>query len=112
MKLSKAQVKAIEDAKRLIARARSYDTFEGYEGATNSYAQGRGGAEYVRANMDYYEQYREYWENYRQGNVLSHAGKNTIEALVRMGIFEVISYSDYRQQGVFDWVHYNENWEA
>jgi hypothetical protein len=107
MKLSKAQERAIEDAKRMIDKARAYDTFEEYEGETDSYCKARGGAEYVRANMDYYEKYREYWEKYRQGDVLSHAGKNTIEALVRLGIFTVVEFDECRKNGVLDWIHLN-----
>lgn len=112
MKLSKAQIRAIEDAKREIEKARSFDTFEEYEGEHNSYARGRGGAEFVRANIEEFERYRIYWERYRQGDVLTSAGKNTIEALVRMGIFSCPEYSKYRNCGVIDWVHYNEDWEA
>lgn len=107
MKLSKAQEKAIEDAKYMIDLARSFDTFEEYEGETNSYAKARGGAEYVKAHMDYYEKFRKYYEEYRKGNILTNAGKNTIEALVKKGIFTVVEYGGFRNNYVLDWVHLN-----
>lgn len=107
MKLTKAQQRAIDEAKRLIDEARAYETFEEYEGETNHVCKGRGGAEYVRANMDYYKDFIPYWEEYKKGNVLTYAGKNTIEALVRLGIFTVVEYSEYRKCGVLDWVHLN-----
>ena len=112
MKLSKAQMRAIENAKNMIAEARAYETFEEYEGEHDSYAKGRGGVDYVKAHIDYYEKYREYWENYRQGIVLCNAGKNTIDALVKMGIFEIVKWDEMRHCGVIDWVKYNEDWEA
>lgn len=107
MKFSKAQQKAINDAKFNIDMARKYDTFEEYEGETNHYCKSRGGAEYVKANIDYYERYRKYYEAYREGNVLITAGKPTIEALSRMGIFTPIEYEENRKNGVIDWVHLN-----
>lgn len=107
MKLSKAQERAIAQAKYIIDEARSYSTFEEWKGETSYYCKSRGGAEYVKANMDYYKPYVKYWEQYKAGNILSTAGKNTIEALVKMGIFTVIEYEKYRKNGVMDWVHLN-----
>ena len=108
MKYSKAQQRAIDDAKRDIDTARAYNTFEEWEGETNSFCRARGGADYVRENIERFECYREYYERYRAGDVLTNAGKNTIEALVRMGVFSVEEYSNYRNGGcVLDWVHLN-----
>ena len=55
---------------------------------------------------------QEYYDAHRKGDVLCTAGKNTIDALVRMGIFKVVKWDEHRQYGVIDWVHYNEDWEA
>ena len=109
-KLSKAQVKAIDHAKEQILEARKYDKYEDWLRNHISYYSDFTDEEIKasRQGMDY----KEYWENYKQGNTLCHAGKNTIEALVKMGIFEVVEYSHYRKNGVLDWVHYNEEWEA
>lgn len=106
-KLSKAQEMAIQEAKRDIETARKYDTLEEWLSATH-----RRSIEDIKARMDIYEPYRIYWEREKQGDVLCRAGKNTIEALVKMGIFSVVQYSRFRKQGVLDWVHYNEDWEA
>lgn len=111
-KLSKIQIRTIEEAKHKIEVARSFETFEEYEGETNHFAKSRGGVEYVKANIEHYEQYRIFWERYKNGDVLTSAGKPTIEALVKLGIFSKPEYSTYRKQGVIDWVHYNEDWEA
>lgn len=107
MKFSKAQQRAIDSAKQLIDEARKYETFEEYQGETNHYCKERGGAKYVRENIDYYEDYRVYYEEYKKGNVLSNAGKNTIEALVKMGVFTVVEYDENRKNYVLDWVHLN-----
>ena len=112
MKLSKAQIRAIEDAKRTIAKAREFDTWEEYVADNNSYCVGKGGVEYVKAHREDFQWVEKYWERERQGDFLSHAGKNTIEALVRLGIFSKPEYSEHRKQGVLDWVHFNEDWEA
>lgn len=108
MKLSKAQARAIEDAKAKIDKARSFDTWEEYVGETNSFCKGRGGVEYVKENIDKWIWEKEYWENYKEGNVISNAGKNTIEALVKMGIFTVVEYEENRSNGVLDWIHLND----
>jgi hypothetical protein len=106
-KLSKAQLRAIEQAKKDIAGARAYDNYMEYAAA--KYHRD---VEYIKAHWDYYEGLKEYWERYRVGDVLCSAGKNTIEALCRLGIFSAPEYSWHRTQGVLDWVHYNEDWEA
>lgn len=107
-RLSKAQENAIADAKRQIDDARAYETFEEYEGETNRWCKNHGGAEYVRNNIERYEEYRKYYEERRKGNALVTCGKNTIEALVKMGVFTVVDYDKNRKQGVIDWVHLNE----
>lgn len=90
-KMSKAMEKVMEDAKRSIDIARSYETFEEYVGNTDTYAQGRGGAEYVKANIESYEWQRKYWENAKQGMPLVKANSNTIKALAEMGLIEIIN---------------------
>lgn len=106
MKLSKAQAKAIADAKFLIDEARSCETLEEYVLKHDHYYATRG-IEYIREHANEIEWKREYWENYKSGNVLSRAGKNTIEALVKMGVFTVIEYENSRKSGVLDWIHLN-----
>ena len=106
MKLSKAQIKAVEIAKADIDLARAYDSFEEYVIATLSFYKNRG-VEYVRDHMDDLKFYKDAWEKERNGIVLSRAGKNTIEALVKMGIFTVVEYDVMRRQGVLDWVKLN-----
>ena len=101
-KLSKAQLRAIEEAKKDIQEARAYDNYAEY--VANKYHRD--------AHWNYYEDLKEYWERHREGDVLCSAGKNTIEALCRLGIFSTPEYSWHRTQGVIDWVHYNEDWEA
>ena len=111
MKLSKAQLKAIDKAKKSIAEARMFDKYEDWLRHHIPYYSkftDREIREETRQGMDY----TEYWEKGKQGIVLTSAGKNTIEALVKMGIFEVVEYNNYRHNGVIDWVKYNENWEA
>lgn len=107
MKLSKAQQRAVDGAKCLIDQARAFDSFEEYEGETNHYCKARGGAEYVRANFHHFKEFIPYWEAYKRGDVLTTAGKNTIEALVKLGVFTVIEYEESRKNGVIDWVHLN-----
>ncbi len=105
-KLSKAQERTIADAKKMIDEARAYDTFEEWQGETDSYCKGRGGVEFVKENLKDFEKYRKYYEKYREGYFLTNAGKGTLEALKKMGLVTVEEYSDYRKQGcVIDWVH-------
>ena len=90
MKLSMAQIKVLESAKRSIDKARAYENFEEYQGATDPYCRGRGGAEYVRAHMEYYEPYRHYWEEAKEGVTLIFANSRTIKALEKAGLIEII----------------------
>lgn len=109
MKLSKAQVKAIESAKKDIDFARAFDSFEEYLVEADGWYKRQGGVDYVRKHINDHAvvYYKECWEREKNGIVLSRAGKNTIEALVRMGIFTVIGYDPLRRQGVLDWVKLN-----
>lgn len=108
MKFTKAQNKAIESAKHEIDRARAFDAFEEWLVETNSWYK-RQGVQYARdhASDKYIAFYKECWEKHKNGIVLSCAGKNTIEALVRLGVFKVVEYGDFRNQGVLDWVQLN-----
>lgn len=90
MKLSKAQARILDEAKKKIDLARSFETFEEYKGETSYYAKDHGGAEYVRANIEYYEPYRKYWENAKQGMPLVVANSRTIKALEKMGLIEIV----------------------
>jgi len=90
MKLSAVQMEILEEAKRRIDEARSYDTFEEYKGETDHYCQARGGAEYVKAHIEYYEPYRKYWEQAKNAMPLIRANSRTIKALEKAGLIEIV----------------------
>lgn len=90
MKLTETQIEILEKAKKKIDTARSFETFEEYKGETDRFCKDRGGAEYVRQNIEKFEDYRKYWENAKQGMPLVSANSRTIKALEKAGLIEII----------------------
>lgn len=103
MKLSKIQEKAIKDALRQITIAKQFDNWMEYAAHDCNVD-----IKEVKADPDEYKWIIKYWEKHRHGDVLCSAGKPTIEALIKKGIFSSPEYSYHRQSGVIDWVHVND----
>jgi hypothetical protein len=108
-KLTKTQIKCIEEMKSEIDEARKYDSFEEWIINHDIYLAGRDNPrEYLENNRDYYDGYRKYYEKYKNGIVLvSGYGKPTLEALSKRDIITVVEYVAGRKNGVIDWVKLN-----
>ena len=96
MKLSKAQMEVMADAKRQIDEARSMDY-----------------PEWLKHGNDYYEdhedawkkaiaegRFKKYWENKRNGIALTHCNSRTLEKLEEYGLIKIIEDSKGEQFGI------------
>lgn len=108
-KLSKTQMKCIEQMKQVIDVARTAENFEDWLIKTHRfYANQDDPLKYIEDHRSYCEPYRKYYDNYKKGIVLVGGyGKPTLNALEKRGIVTVIEYDEYRSSGVIDWVKLN-----
>ena len=83
MKLSKAQQKVMDEARKEIDYARTNTLYE-WAGALKSVA----------------EDYREYYENNRNGIVLTRCNSKTLEKLEKLGLIEILYDSKNKKDGI------------
>lgn len=83
-KLSNAQAKVLEKAKKDIDAARSMNFYDwmrtSFRGCTNDEID----------NMGYVEWYRKYYEQNKNGIASTHCNGKTIEKLQKLGLIEII----------------------
>lgn len=94
-KLSNAQAKVLEHAKKDIDAARSMNFYDwmrtSFRGCTNDEID----------NMGYVEWYREYYEQNKNGIAHTHCNGKTIEKLQKLGLIEII-YNGTNKTQSFD----------
>lgn len=96
MKLSKAQEKVMENAKRQIDEARSMDYPEWLMHGNDYYEDHKDA--WVKAVSE--GRFKEYWENNRNGIVLTRCNSRTLAKLEEYGLIKIIEDSKGEQFGV------------
>lgn len=98
MKLSNAQMRVLETAKKEIDEARTCETFDeyfdNYMVKSGSYNCCCNTAEKLKAfNPDSYEHKCHYWENLKNGIVLTMCNSKTLYRLQELNLIEIIKDS-------------------
>lgn len=103
MKLSEAQTRVIEKAKRDIDLARECDTYEEYfmkYEAPHCNAAYNTPEKFKAKDLDSWNWYKKGWEDHKDGIVLTHCNSRTLVKLEQYGLIEIITDSNGQEYGI------------
>lgn len=103
MKLSEAQTRVIEKAKRDIDMARECATYEEYfmkYEAPHCNAAYNTPEKFKARDIDSWNYYKKYWEEHKDGIVLTHCNSRTLVKLEQYGLIEIITDSNGQEYGI------------